>query len=177
MRTLNLDYVAPPTTWRRGSALFIAGAVLLLIAVREYREVRHEVNAQQYVVSQLRKAGAGAAPGRAFERSSSGSLADEVRIAERTLTRLSLRWDELFAGLESAKSERVGLLAIEPDAEKHVVKLTAEAASASDMLDYVNRLLSSGRFTDVVLASHHAKQTDSSKPVRFIVTAAWKVKP
>jgi len=177
MRMLNLDYVAPPTTWRRGSALFIAGAVLLLIAVREYREVRHEVNAQQYVVSQLRKAGAGAAPGRAFERSSSGSTADEVRIAERTLTRLSLRWDELFAGLESAKSERVGLLAIEPDAEKHVVKLTAEAASASDMLDYVDRLLSSGRFTDVVLASHHAKQTDSSKPVRFIVTAAWKVKP
>jgi hypothetical protein len=176
MRTLNLDYVAPPTTWRRGSALFIAGTVLLLIAVREYREVRHEVSAQQYVVSQLRKAGAAAALDVLPSGVRRGRSADEVGSPSAPDAPL-FPWDELFAGLESAKSERVGLLAIEPDAEKHVVKLTAEAGICVRHARLCESSAVLRRFADVVLASHHAKQTDSSKPVRFIVTAAGKSKP
>jgi hypothetical protein len=51
--------------------------------------------------------------------------------------------------------------------------LTAEAKTADDMLDYVERLQAAGGLADVVLASHQIKQSDPLQPMRFVVLASW----
>jgi hypothetical protein len=99
--------------------------------------------------------------------------AQEYRQAQLALQRLSLRWNDLFAALESTRPGGVALLAIEPDPGKSVVKLTAEAKSAEDMLDYVERLQRAGGLADVALASHQVKPSDPLQPVRFVVLASW----
>jgi hypothetical protein len=99
--------------------------------------------------------------------------AQEYRLAQLALQRLSLRWNELFAALESTRPSGVALLAIEPDPGKSSLKLTAEAKTADDMLDYVERLQSAGGLADVVLASHQIKQGDPLQPLRFVVLASW----
>jgi hypothetical protein len=99
--------------------------------------------------------------------------AQEYQLAQLALQRLSLRWNELFAALESTRPAGVALLAIEPDPRKSTVKLTAEAKTAEDMLDYVERLQTTGGLADVALASHQVKPSDPLQPLRFVVLASW----
>ena len=83
----------------------------------------------------------------------------------------------LFAALESARVDGVALLAIEPDPGKSTLRLSAEAKSADEMLDYVERLQAAEGLADVVLQSHQIKQGDPLQPLRFGVSAAWARQP
>ena len=105
------------------------------------------------------------------------ATAQEVRLARLALQRLSSRWTELFAALESSRAEGVALLAIEPDPARSVVRLTAEAKSAEHMLAYVERLQGADGLANVTLASHQIKPGDPSKPLRFAVVASWVNQP
>ena len=90
---------------------------------------------------------------------------------------LSRRWDRIFLALESAKAPNVALLAIEPDPRKGLLKLTAEAKGKNAMLDYVDRLQTAQPLERVMLESHEVQAQAPEKPVRFIVTATWRVGP
>jgi hypothetical protein len=90
---------------------------------------------------------------------------------------LSRRWDRVFLALESARAPDVALLAIEPDPRKGVLKITAEAKAKNAMLDYVDRLQAAHPLQRVMLESHEVQLQVAEKPVRFIVTAAWKSAP
>lgn len=177
MRALSLDYVAPRQSSPLGTVLLLVGIVLATMAAVEYREVRDELLVQESRAGEIRKSGKRSAAITNQGPRDLEATAQEARLARIALQRLALRWDELFAALESASASGVALLAIEPDPAKSMVKLTAEAKSAEAMLDYVKRLQSAEGLADVTLASHQIKPNDPVQPLRFAVTAAWVRRP
>ena len=177
MRALRLDYVAGREARWTGTALLVAGALLAALALLEQRAVREELTVQQTRLEQVRASGKRAAAGAPRGAADPQMAAQEVKAAQLALQRLSLRWDRLFGALEAAQVNGVALLAIEPDAGKSMLRLSAEARSAEDMLNYVARLQASEGLAEVVLASHQIKQGDPLQPLRFAVVAAWARQP
>ena len=177
MRALRLDYVAGRVASRAGPVFLVAGVLLAALALLEHRAVREELTAQQSRLAEIRTSGKPAAAGAPRSAGDVQAAAQDVKAAQLALQRLSLRWDQLFGALESAQVSGVALLAIEPDAGKSMVKLSAEARSADDMLDYVARLQAADGLADVMLASHQIKQGDPLQPLRFAVVAAWARQP
>jgi hypothetical protein len=174
MRALRLDYSDTPRPRPLSTIVLVVGLTLVAFALLEYRAAREELATQETKTAEIRKSG---------KRSTSSTVrgnpkdveasAREYKQAQLALQRLALRWNDLFTALESTRPTGVALLAIEPDLGKSIVKLTAEAKTAEDMLDYVERLQSAGGLADVVLTSHQIKPSDPLQPMRFVVLASW----
>ena len=177
MRALHLDYISTRAASPLAIAFLIMGLVLATLALLEYRAVRDELAEVEARAGELRKSDKRSAAIASQGPRDLEAAAQEVKLAQAALQRLALRWDALFVALESARANGVALLAIEPDPGKNVVKLTAEAKSAEDMLGYVERLQSAEGLADVTLASHLIKPSDPLQPLRFAVVAAWVKQP
>jgi len=89
------------------------------------------------------------------------------------IQQLNLPWSDLFDAIEAATPANIALIAIEPDAKKHLIKGTAEALNSDDMLAYVEQLKKQPLFVNVVLIKHEVNQQDQYKPYRFEFTAQW----
>ena len=177
MRALHLDYVSTRATSPLAIIFLVAGLALATLALLEYLAVRDELADAEARTQELRKSDKRSAAIASQGPRDLEAAAQEVKLAQAALQRLALRWDALFVALESARANGVALLAIEPDPGKNVVKLTAEARSAEDMLGYVERLQSAEGLADVTLASHQIKPSDPLQPLRFAVVAAWVKQP
>jgi len=94
---------------------------------------------------------------------------EELAAARETVQRLSLPWPELFTALESAASEQVALLAIEPDPKSGTVVITGDSKDYLAALTYVLNLSRAETLSRVQLVRHEAKQN----AVGFSVSATW----
>jgi hypothetical protein len=108
------------------------------------------------------------------ERGDTAQRAEEIAAANAVIRQLNLPWEEMFSAFELATNDEVALLGIEPDAKKKVVKVTAESKTAEGMLNYIKRLQQATLLDDVLLQKHELQTRDPEKPLRFIVTSAWK---
>lgn len=104
------------------------------------------------------------------KRSESNAELAEVSAARQAL---ALPWEPLFAMLERIQGPDVRILAIDPNAKKHMLKLTVEAASAEAMLAYVKTLGSQAILQDVVLQSHQYTADGRALPFSFMIEAVW----
>ena len=104
-----------------------------------------------------------------------GELA-RIQWVRQTSQSLMTPWGELLAALEAAPSN-VALLAVEPSPARRSISLTAEAASAKDMLDYVRALQGDTRLSGVLLVSHQVQLQAQGTPLRFQVQANWGATP
>ena len=86
---------------------------------------------------------------------------------------LNLPWRALADAVADATPATIALLALEPDARKHAVKLTAEAKNADDMVAYVEQLGKQELFTGVTLTRHEINEQDPHRPIRFQIEALW----
>ena len=173
MRALRLDYSDTPRPRPLSTIVLVIGLALATFALLEYRAAREQLGAQEARTAEIRKSGKrSTSTVRANPRDLEAS-AREYKQAQLALQRLALRWNELFTALESTRPAGVALLAIEPDPGKSIVKLTAEAKTAEDMLDYVERLQTAGGLADVVLTGHQIKPSVPLQPMRFVVLASW----
>ncbi|MES3020092.1 MAG: PilN domain-containing protein [Pseudomonadota bacterium] len=91
----------------------------------------------------------------------------------RAVLQLNLPWRALHDAVAGATPASVALLALEPDARRRSLKITAEARTADDMIDYVSRLKEQDLFTDVVITRHEINDQDPNRPLRFQLEAAW----
>jgi len=82
-------------------------------------------------------------------------------------------WDRLFGALETASSDQVALLGIEPDAKAGTVLITGDSLSYLAALSYVLNLSQVDGLTGVQLVRHEAKANDLRGAVGFTVSAAW----
>lgn len=105
------------------------------------------------------------------------ALAKDLRAAEQVVHRLALPWDALFRTVETAASDRVALLAIEPDAQKRELAISGEALDYFAVLTYVARLSEPGQLSDVHLVRHETKQDDPRHPLTFTIAARWRAEP
>lgn len=179
MALLRLDYQRgmQPFPWA-GAVLLASTLIVLTLAGVYYQELSTKV------VFWEAKAGHAITPsqqtiGQLFTGSQRGTTdtAPEIKHANEVLQQLSLPWGELFQAIESSSGKQVALLAMEPDAEKHVVKISGEAKNIAAVLDYIKMLAAQDVFSSVYLQSHQIQLQDPEKPVRFALLAAWKVTP
>jgi hypothetical protein len=76
--------------------------------------------------------------------------------------------------VQAATPATIALLALEPDARKSSVRITAEAKNSDDMIAYVEALQRVEWFTTVLLARHEINEQDANRPIRFQIDAQWR---
>jgi hypothetical protein len=164
MQRLSLDFAAR----RRRSPW--AGAVLFAVALAVAGDA-----AWSYVHARRTLAQAETLLARAHPRHATRAVApEELAAARDTVQRLALPWPGLFGAIESAASEDVALLAIEPDPRGGKVTISGDSKDYLAALTYVLNLSRSEALSRVELVRHEVKQDDPRHPVAFSVSAAWK---
>jgi len=98
---------------------------------------------------------------------------DEVALARDTVERLATPWEGLFGALEAAASDKVALLAVEPDAKAGKVTISGEGKDYLAALTYVLNLSRSEALSGVQMVRHEMKPEDPQKPVSFAISATW----
>jgi hypothetical protein len=159
---LELDFV------RRRPAAPWAGALLLALAAAFAADLgySHLALSRSIEKAELRLARlpaqerAGAKP----------ASPEEIAAARDSVERLSMPWGELFAALESAASDKVALLAIEPDPKSGTVRISGDGKDYLAALGYVLDLSRADALARVELVRHEAKPG----AVAFTVSAAWR---
>lgn len=95
-------------------------------------------------------------------------------------TELGAPWTAMLADLELATRDsagKVAILAIEPDHEKHRVRISGESRDLTGALAYLKRLQSGSTLQYPMLDSHEVVADDKEHPVRFTLTADWRGLP
>ena len=82
-------------------------------------------------------------------------------------------WGNLFGALESAATDQVALLAIEPDPKAGTVVIQGDSKDYLAALTYVLNLSKTSGLADVQLVRHEVKKNDPQHAVSFQVSAAW----
>jgi Tfp pilus assembly protein PilN len=178
MKPLRIDF-APPSlarTWFHTSrpARALAGVAVILsvlAGVQAWRLMeQRRLDAEQVARVALHHAvPVQAAP---VQAKATVSLAQAAAVNGAVL-QLNLPWRELHDAIGAATPANVALLALEPDARKHTVRITAEARGSDEMIGYVEKLQEQAWFTTVALTHHETNDVDPNKPIRFQVEAQW----
>jgi len=169
-----LDFAAPRVrTTPLGVVLLVVGVAAVTLAGVEYQAMTAE-----RATLELKLAAA--------MRSSSGSRVEKLRTAQLSekstamARELGTPWTAVLADLETASDEthgQIAVLSIEPDHEKHRVRISAESRDLPGALAYVVRLESSPSLRYPMLDSHEVIADDKEHPVRFALTADWRELP
>lgn len=169
MRALELDYRGTGGRARLAViALAAFAAAFACDSAFRYGALLDDVQAKQFELARKPAAPASlSAPEPALS-------AEELAAARETARKLSMPWNVLFHALEAAKTDRVAVLAIEPDAESRTVLLSAEAKDYSAALAYLGNLAQQEALARVHLSRHELKQSAGQRIVAFTVTASWK---
>jgi Tfp pilus assembly protein PilN len=178
MKPLRIDF-APPSltrTWFHTSrpARVLAGVALVLVAIAGIQAwqlaEQRRIDAEQVArVAQRHAVPVVAAP----EVAKVTVSVPQAAAVNAAVLQLNLPWRELHDAIGAATPGSVALLALEPDARKHMVRITAEAKGSDDMIGYVEQLQKQDWFTGVALTHHETNDVDPNKPIRFQVEAQW----
>lgn len=180
MTRLDIDF-APPG-WRRSlhrvpAWAWIAGALgVALIATAAYSGSaalqRQQASEAQWQRAQQRVAQATQEPPPMAIAPIAPAQAAAVNAA---ILQLNLPWRDLQDALASATPPGIALLALEPDARKRILKITAETTSSDAMVAYVAQLKQQQLFgTRVQLLRHEINELDPNRPLRFQLEARWR---
>jgi hypothetical protein len=163
MQRIQLDFVA------RGARSRWAGRVLLACALGlvgdmalTYVQLARDVKGNEAIIARAQP-----------HRPVAAASPEELAAARETVARLALPWPKLFAALESAASDQVALLGIEPDAKSGTVKISGDSKDYLAALGYVLNLSQAEALSHVQLVRHEVKQNDPGRPVGFSISAAW----
>jgi Tfp pilus assembly protein PilN len=179
MTRLDIDF-APPN-WRRSlhrvpAWAWCTGALgVALIATAAWSGSaalqRQQLREGQLQRAQQRVAAATQGPVPAPQVAIAPAQAAAVNAA---ILQLNLPWRDLQDALASATPPGIALLALEPDARKRVLKITAETTSSDAMVAYVAQLKQQELFgARVQLLRHEINALDPNKPLRFQLEARW----
>ena len=173
MRGLELDYQRKPSNITLlGTIVCILAIATLVLMILQYRQLSEQ---SQVVETELRQIESkiSSRTYNAGERRDARTLAREIKRANKVLKMLGLKWDGVFGAVAAAHQKGVALLALAPEPDKRIVKISAEAKNFSVMLDYVKRLEEQPALGEVYLQSHNLQKRDPQRPVRFVVMADW----
>lgn len=172
MQTLRLDYQADARNPWAGAAMLVAGLAVLLFIVWSYQEQEQKLTQQEMLLDSMKSASSSRVeilPA----RKDTEQVALEIKQANAVILQLNLPWKELFEAFESAQHADVAVLAIEPDAQKGLVRISAEAKSLDSLPAYLAYLQKVPLFQEVALLNHQVQEQDPQRPVRFMLQATW----
>jgi hypothetical protein len=93
---------------------------------------------------------------------------------------LGAPWTALLTDLEKASQDskgQIAVLAVEPDHDKHRVRISGESKDLAVALTYIERLQESSSLRYPMLDSHEVVADDNAHPVRFTMSADWREMP
>lgn len=160
----NLIETAGAGNWLRW-LLLVIGTVMVIDVAWSIHQVRADLSAVEKRNVSDRSS--------AMRRTHADESEKQVAAAEAVVKRLSFPWSALLTELEKARTEKVGLLSVEPDAESRSLAIAGETKDLVAVTDYVATLEESDRLNNVYLARHEIKQ-GSARSVAFQVKAEWK---
>jgi Tfp pilus assembly protein PilN len=176
MRSLTLDFIRPAAPIWPGLLLLALGGTLAVTAYLEYQTASDRAEAVALQLGKLQGRASQPAPGSTLSRQPPKDLEADLQQAQQVADFLLLPWNELFAALEAAARGDVALLAIEPDARKNQVRISAEAKDAESLFAYLQRLEKVPQLQGVHLQRHEIREEDKQHPLRFTVAASWKAR-
>jgi Tfp pilus assembly protein PilN len=182
MKKIGIDF-APPSlarsllrtprhSWAMVWAVLCIGGALAgahSAAERERREV--ELLRAQAQVNASAQAQARAVAPAAARPPVPEAQANAVNAA---VLQLNLPWRALHDAVQEGTPANIALLAMEPDARRSSVRITAEARNSDDMIAYVERLQKVEWFSAVLLSRHEINEQDPNRPIRFQIDAQWR---
>jgi Tfp pilus assembly protein PilN len=86
---------------------------------------------------------------------------------------LNLPWSALHDSVAAATPKNIALLALEPDARRRSMKISAEAKTSDEMIAYIELLKQQELFGAVSLLRHEINELDPNRPIRFQLDAQW----
>jgi Tfp pilus assembly protein PilN len=155
-----------------GLVVLAAGAALVTQLAWLDHELKQKLHAAEQKLTRLEKEGKRRvqAPGQTAE---GAALQLEVRQANEILRQLALPWHGLFKAIESSNEKEIALLAVQPDMQKRVLRLSGEAKNFEALLAYVARLEKNEALSQVYITQHEIRSQDPERPVRFALVANW----
>lgn len=171
MRRLEINFQQPPNPPRKtaGWFLLVTGMALLIevgVSYERLESVRTNLN-QEISASKLNLSMSH------IELDSKTYTEKDYEWAKLIITRLSLPWEALFAGIESIKSDDVAILAIDPEIRTGLVSLQGEAKDYTSVLTLIAQLREIKPISQVFLLHHEMKNDDPQHPVRFTLSMRW----
>jgi Tfp pilus assembly protein PilN len=165
MRALRLTR---PLTW-------VIGLSGLLLCAGVSFQALHIVQEQRAAEARLQMKQAEFAARIAHKPIARKSSVTEARAGavNAAIGQLNLPWQEVFNAIEAATPATIALLALEPDAKRHVLKGVAEAKASDEMIGYLEALRQQDFFSELALTRHEINEQDPNKPIRFQFEANW----
>ena len=165
---ITLDFVGPQRHVRGSSLLLCTAGLIACAAVG----LSFQANLAERDALQARL-GSTVRP----HRTANPNAARNAVAAAAIEKQLAVPWSRLLAELEGASQDvasTVSLLEVEPDAAKHLVRITAEARTLPDALAYLERLQKSPVLRYPMLDSHELRKDDPQHPIRVKLSAEWR---
>lgn len=164
---LTLDFVAPRRRRRAaGRVLLVAALIVAAIQIDRFSQTTESLRRLEAAEALLAVARPAIPPQRE-------ALDAQLKQARSIVRQLAIPWAGVIESLESAARPGVALLQIQPDGERRLLRVVAEARTAGVMLDYVRRLEEGSSFHAVHLV-HHQDQRDGPRgPLQFAVQASF----
>ena len=165
-----LDFKARPRYGGLVGAAFalagLAGAVVVGVEFHAASAARAGLELRLDALASARSAGEGA--GRSVNTEEAAPL----------VTELGAPWSLLLQELETASQDvgsSVAVLAVEPDRAKGRIRVVAEAKDLPTALAYIERLQKSQALRFPMLDSHERRTEEREQPVRFQLSAEWRI--
>lgn len=178
MKALSIDFAAPG--WRQllhrtsSRAWAVAGVALILCLLAGFLGAR--LLSQQRTDAALLEAARARAskPVRVAVAVPQAAISEtQAASVNAAVMQLNLPWRALQDAIGAATPASIALLALEPDARKRTMRITAEAKSSDAMIAYVEALKEQGLFASVMLTRHEINEQDANRPIRFQLDAEW----
>lgn len=179
MKPIHIDFATPG--WRRTLhrlnpavlAAGLAGAALCIAAAALAMQTAREREAREQQLAAARQKVTARAPVRLPETVIPEAQATAVNTA---IMQLNLPWRALQDAVASATPSTIALVALEPDARKQTLKITAEARNADEMVAYVEQLKQEEFYLGAGIVRHEINTADPNRPLRFQVEAQWRAR-
>jgi Tfp pilus assembly protein PilN len=173
-----LDFARPQATVKLGGHLLgvvvlAAGVALCAGLFARYQSLNRELEAAERSIERLARI---TMPGRQLHGNSRAALIEEVRWANQAAAQLTIPWDDLFSAVESATDKQIALLSLQPSFSKAELRIAGEADDFGALRRYLDRLDASEVLEGVQLVSHEVVNRGAATPIRFELTAKWKVR-
>lgn len=178
LRRQRLDFARPQATVKLGGnflgiAVLVAGVALCAGLFAHYRSLERELETAERSIERLARV---TLPGRQLHGNSRAALIEEVRWANQAAGLLTIPWDDLFSAVESATDKQIALLSLQPSFPKAELRIAGEADDFGALRRYLDRLDASRVLVGVQLLSHEVVSRGAASPIRFELTAKWRLR-
>jgi hypothetical protein len=157
--------------------LLLIGLLVLSGVFLQFRQVTEEVNYWTNRVERLEKQQQQKAAPRSRAASRIKEFSQEIRKeitqANAILDQINLPWETLFDAIEHAATEEIALLSLQPNVSSRTLRISGEAKSMPELLDFVEALERELVFENVHLLNYKIKQDNPQRPIIFLLTAVW----